>query len=93
MPVRSRVTIEHEGKHGCASADPVNVSGQRTSEADQPVRSESAGSPSRRVAQVSYLGFVHGTMTALARMRPRDRGVIVQVGSALSERSIPLQSA
>jgi NAD(P)-dependent dehydrogenase (short-subunit alcohol dehydrogenase family) len=46
-----------------------------------------------RVTQVSYLGFVHGTMAALARMRPRDRGVIVQVGSALSERSIPLQSA
>ena len=37
----------------------------------------------RRVAEVSYLGFVHGTMAALARMRPRDRGVIVQVGSAL----------
>ena len=46
-----------------------------------------------RVTQVSYLGFVHGTMAALSRMRPRDRGVIVQVGSALSERSIPLQSA
>jgi NAD(P)-dependent dehydrogenase (short-subunit alcohol dehydrogenase family) len=46
-----------------------------------------------RVTQVSYLGFVHGTMAALARMRPRNQGVIVQVGSALSERSIPLQSA
>ena len=47
----------------------------------------------RRVTEVSYLGFVHGTMAALARMRPRDRGVIVQVGSALGERSFPLQSA
>lgn len=47
----------------------------------------------RRVTEVSYLGFVHGTMAALARMRPRDRGTIVQVGSALGERSIPLQSA
>ena len=47
----------------------------------------------RRVTEVSYLGFVYGTMAALARMRPRNRGVIVQVGSALSERSIPLQSA
>jgi NAD(P)-dependent dehydrogenase (short-subunit alcohol dehydrogenase family) len=47
----------------------------------------------RRVTEVSYLGFVHGTMAALNRMRPRDRGVIVQVGSALGERSIPLQSA
>ncbi len=47
----------------------------------------------RRVTEVSYLGFVHGTMAALARMRPRDHGTIVQVGSALSARSIPLQSA
>src|SRR3984885_604995 len=47
----------------------------------------------RRVTEVSYLGFVHGTMAALALMRPRDRGTIVQVGSALGERSIPLQSA
>ena len=47
----------------------------------------------KRVTEVSYLGFVHGTMAALARMRPRDEGVIVQVGSALGERSIPLQSA
>jgi len=47
----------------------------------------------RRVTDVSYLGFVHGTMAALARMRPRDHGTIVQVGSALSARSIPLQSA
>ncbi|HEX7994830.1 MAG TPA: SDR family oxidoreductase [Streptosporangiaceae bacterium] len=47
----------------------------------------------RRVTDVAYLGFVHGTMVALARMRPRDHGTIVQVGSALAERSIPLQSA
>jgi NAD(P)-dependent dehydrogenase (short-subunit alcohol dehydrogenase family) len=47
----------------------------------------------RRVTEVSYLGFVHGTKVALARMLPRDTGTIVQVGSALSYRSIPLQSA
>ena len=47
----------------------------------------------KRVTEVSYLGYVHGTMAALAKMRPRDRGTIVQVGSALSQRSIPLQSA
>ena len=47
----------------------------------------------KRVTEVSYLGYVHGTMVALAKMRPRDRGAIVQVGSALSQRSIPLQSA
>jgi short-subunit dehydrogenase len=47
----------------------------------------------RRVTEVTYLGFVHGTMAALARMRERDRGTIVQVGSALGARGIPLQSA
>ncbi len=47
----------------------------------------------RRVTEVSYLGFVHGTMAALEKMRRRDRGTIVQVGSALGSRSIPLQSA
>ena len=47
----------------------------------------------RRVTEVSYLGFVYGTMVALDRMRPRDQGTIVQVGSALGARAIPLQSA
>lgn len=47
----------------------------------------------RRVTEVSYLGFVHGTMVALSRMTPRDQGAIVQVGSALGARGIPLQSA
>lgn len=47
----------------------------------------------RRVTEVTYLGFVNGTRTALRRMLPRDSGVIVQVGSALAHRGIPLQSA
>ncbi len=47
----------------------------------------------RRVTDVTYLGQVHGTLAALKRMRPRNRGTIVQVGSALSYRAIPLQSA
>ena len=47
----------------------------------------------RRVTEVTYLGYVHGTLAALKRMLPRDRGMIVQVGSALSYRAIPLQSA
>ncbi len=47
----------------------------------------------RRVTEVSYLGYVYGTMAALRHMRPRDRGVVVQVGSALAYRGIPLQSA
>ncbi|MFZ3351961.1 MAG: SDR family oxidoreductase [Xanthobacteraceae bacterium] len=47
----------------------------------------------RRVTEVTYLGFVHGTMAALRHMRPRNRGTIVQIGSALAYRGIPLQSA
>jgi NAD(P)-dependent dehydrogenase (short-subunit alcohol dehydrogenase family) len=47
----------------------------------------------KRVTDVTYLGYVYGTLAALRRMQPRDRGVIVQVGSALAYRSIPLQSA
>ena len=47
----------------------------------------------RRVTEVTYLGYVYGTLTALKRMLPRDRGVIVQVGSALAYRGIPLQAA
>jgi NAD(P)-dependent dehydrogenase (short-subunit alcohol dehydrogenase family) len=46
-----------------------------------------------RATEVTYLGFVHGTKAALASMLPRDRGVVVQVGSALAYRGIPLQSA
>src|SRR5215831_13317376 len=47
----------------------------------------------RRVTEVTYLGQVHGTMAALRRMRRRNEGTIVQIGSALSYRAIPLQSA
>jgi short-subunit dehydrogenase len=47
----------------------------------------------KRATEVSYLGYVYGTRAALKHMMPRDRGTIVQVGSALAYRSIPLQSA
>jgi short-subunit dehydrogenase len=47
----------------------------------------------RRVTEVTYLGMVHGTMAALRHMRARNRGTIVQVGSALAYRGIPLQAA
>jgi len=47
----------------------------------------------KRVTEVTYLGVVHGTLSALRRMKARNRGVIVQVGSALAYRGIPLQSA
>jgi NAD(P)-dependent dehydrogenase (short-subunit alcohol dehydrogenase family) len=47
----------------------------------------------KRVTEVTYLGVVHGTLAALKRMLPRDHGAIVQVGSALAYRGIPLQAA
>src|SRR4051812_1956919 len=47
----------------------------------------------RRVTEVTYLGYVYGTRAALSHMLPRNRGAIVQVGSALAYRGIPLQSA
>src|SRR4051812_4357045 len=57
-----------------------------------PVR-EMTAEDYRRVTEVTYLGFVHGTLAALKRMLPRNRGRIIQVGSALAYRGIPLQSA
>lgn len=47
----------------------------------------------RQVTAVAYLGVVHGTMAAIKRMHPRNQGIIIQTGSALAYRSIPLQSA
>jgi NADP-dependent 3-hydroxy acid dehydrogenase YdfG len=46
----------------------------------------------RRVTEVTYLGSVHGVLAALRHMRPRNRGIILQVGSALAYRGIPLQA-
>ena len=54
---------------------------------------EMEASDYKRVTDVLYLRFVHGTLSALRRMLPRDRGTIIQIGSALAYRSIPLQSA
>ena len=55
--------------------------------------SETPAEEFRRATEVTYLGTVHGTLAALKRMRSRNRGSIVQVGSALAYRAIPLQSA
>ena len=57
-----------------------------------PVR-EMTADEYRRVTEVTYLGVVHGTLAALRRMLPRDEGTIVQIGSTLAYRGIPLQSA
>ncbi|MFA5495778.1 MAG: SDR family oxidoreductase [Porticoccaceae bacterium] len=55
--------------------------------------SEMSAEEYRRVTEVSYLGAVYGTLAALEYMRPRNRGTVIQVGSALAHRGIPLQSA
>jgi NAD(P)-dependent dehydrogenase (short-subunit alcohol dehydrogenase family) len=57
-----------------------------------PVR-EMQAAEYRRVTDVTYLGYVHGTLAAMHHMLPRDRGTILQVSSALAFRAIPLQSA
>ena len=54
---------------------------------------EMEASDYKRVTDVLYLGFVHGTLSALRRMSPRDRGTIIQIGSALAYRSIPLRQS
>jgi NADP-dependent 3-hydroxy acid dehydrogenase YdfG len=57
-----------------------------------PVR-KTAPEEYKRVTEVTYLGYVYGTLSALKRMESRGRGIIIQIGSALAFRSIPLQSA
>lgn len=53
---------------------------------------ETSAAEFRRVTEVTYLGYVHGTISVLRRMQARDAGVIIQVGSALAHRAIPLQA-
>src|SRR5581483_7682342 len=90
-----------------ADADAVDAAAARTEETFGPIDiwvnnamttvfspiKEMSPDEFQRVTEVTYLGFVYGTLAALKRMLPRDRGTIVQVGSALAYRSIPLQSA
>jgi hypothetical protein len=73
------------GRAGC-------VGELRHDEVFSPVR-EMSPAEYRRVIEVTYLGYVNGTLAALKHMRPRNRGTIVQVGSALAYRAIPWQSA
>jgi short-subunit dehydrogenase len=54
---------------------------------------ETTAAEFKRVTEVCYLGYVNGTLAALKRMLPRNRGHIIQVGSALAYRGIPLQAA
>jgi NAD(P)-dependent dehydrogenase (short-subunit alcohol dehydrogenase family) len=84
-----------EAAAGCAEAElgPIDVwVNNAMVSVFAPIR-DTAAEEFRQVTEVSYLGYVYGTLAALRRMAPRDRGVIVQVGSALAYRGIPLQSA
>jgi len=90
-----------------AQADQVEAAARKTEEAFGPINvwvnvamvsvfsplAQMTPEEFHRVTEVTYLGTVYGTMAALKRMLPRDQGTIVQVGSALAYRSIPLQSA
>jgi len=90
-----------------ADADAVEAAAERTEQELGPIDvwvnnamvsvfapvSEMKPEEYKRVTEVTYLGYVYGTMAALKRMRQRNGGTIVQVGSALAYRSIPLQSA
>jgi NAD(P)-dependent dehydrogenase (short-subunit alcohol dehydrogenase family) len=90
-----------------ADADAVEAAAQRVEDELGPIDvwvnvaftsvfapfTEIAADEFRRVTEVTYLGYVNATRSALKRMLPRDRGAIVQVGSTLAYRGIPLQSA
>jgi short-subunit dehydrogenase len=90
-----------------SDADAIDVAAQRVEEGLGPIDvwvnnamtsvfspvKEMTPGEFRRVTEVAYLGYVYGTLAALRRMLPRNRGHIVQVGSALAYRGIPLQAA
>jgi short-subunit dehydrogenase len=91
--VADPVAVERAAARVEAALGPIDVwVNNAMASVFSPVR-EMDAAEFRRVTDVTYLGVVHGTMAALKRMLPRDRGVIVQVGSALAYRGIPLQSA
>ena len=87
-PTRSRPPPSARG----ASSAPIDVWVNVAMASVFAPRGEIDPAEFRRVTEVTYLGYVHGTLAALRRMRPRDRGTIVQVGSALAYRGIPLQA-
>lgn len=89
--------VERAGSHAQNELGPIDVwVNNAMVSVFSPVK-EMEPADYRRVTDVLYLGFVHGTLSALRRMQPRDggkgKGTIIQIGSALAYRSIPLQSA
>lgn len=93
VDVASAGQVEAAAEHVEAKFGPIDiwVNNAMTS-VFSPVK-EMTAEEFKRVTEVTYLGYVYGSLAALKRMLPRDRGTIVHVGSALAYRSIPLQAA
>lgn len=93
LDVSDAAPIEHAASRLEEAFGPIDVwVNNAMASVVSPVRQMTA-EEYKRVTEVTYLGYVYGTMAALRRMLPRDRGTIIQVGSALAVRSLPLQSA
>jgi short-subunit dehydrogenase len=93
VDVADATAVEQAARRVEAELGPIDVwVNNATTTVFSPIK-EMTPDEFRRVTEVTYLGYVNGTLAALKRMLPRDRGTIVQVGSALAYRAIPLQSA
>jgi len=91
--VADAAAVEQAAARVEAEFGPIDVwINNATTSVFSPIR-EMESAEFKRVTEVTYLGVVYGTQAALKRMLPRDRGTILQVGSALAYRAIPLQSA
>ena len=91
--VSDAAAVEQAAARVEAELGPINIwINNATTSVFSPIK-EMQPEEFKRVTEVTYLGVVYGTQAALKRMLPRDRGMILQVGSALAHRAIPLQSA
>ncbi len=91
--VADAAAVEHAAGRVEEELGPIDVwINNATTSVFSPIK-EMQAEEFKRVTEVAYLGTVYGTQAALKRMLPRDQGTILQVGSALAHRSIPLQSA
>jgi NADP-dependent 3-hydroxy acid dehydrogenase YdfG len=92
VDVADAVAVEAAAARVEAELGPIDVWINNAMTAVLAPVAETSSEDFKRVAEVNYLGTVYGTQSALRRMRPRDSGVVVQVGSALAYRAIPLQA-
>jgi NAD(P)-dependent dehydrogenase (short-subunit alcohol dehydrogenase family) len=90
--VADGAAVDLAAEHAAATLGPVDVWVNNAMVSVFAPAWEITAAEYRRVTEVTYLGSVHGTLAALRQMRPRGQGTIVQVGSALAYRGIPLQA-